>query len=196
MATRNTPCYGKFPYAGRLIWLPGWRGNVPSLGHRPGAAHHRAQEARLDRDCARTTARPDSEGSSRSSATRWPTTTTATLIVLNEPATGYRRRRAAAGPGARLPLSPRLSASRESHRTRLRGTSRRSTRRRRPHACFRPGKREGEGAPAGPFAQRRSPALADIIGARRARTAVISSRSVPCRWMLVVPRFEWPSAAG
>ena len=50
-------------------------------------------------------------------------------------------------------------------------------------ACFAMAERERRGAPAGdPFAQSRSPALADIIGARRVRTvAMISSGSIPCR---------------
>jgi len=53
------------------------------------------------------------------------------------------------------------------------------------------------GAVALPLATRgqsRSPAVADIIGARRARTAVmISSGSIPCRLIEVVPRLVCPS---
>jgi hypothetical protein len=49
-------------------------------------------------------------------------------------------------------------------------------------ACSAWTERERRGAPAGdPVAQSRSPALADIIGARRACTAaMISSGSIPC----------------
>jgi hypothetical protein len=63
-------------------------------------------------------------------------------------------------------------------------TTRESLRGARADACLRPGEAGAPRAlpPVAPVAQSRSPALADIIGARRVRTAaMISSGSMPWR---------------
>jgi hypothetical protein len=80
-------------------------------------------------------------------------------------------------------------------RTLLRRTSRDRLDQRRAGARFATAERKcSVTLPLPWFVPSRSPALADIIGARRARTAVmISSGSMPGREIDVVPRLACPS---